>query len=169
MGNNSNDLGDYSFYLTNINKLIDDVNIRLLEYDFEFFTGLCGVFDLFKTDNIGKELMKKYFIALKDSININEISPLFDNKDVNGDDLLTQLLKRLLFNYEYDLNGKIVSKRRLKTENNNKNLRIIINYIKNYDLIYEEKYGIPSSIHSKNKLGKFHNMHVIPGQTRMHI
>lgn len=169
MKNIDNEFDGYGFYLTNTNKLINDINNKLVEYDIEFLIKLGNVFSTLELDDYNKELVNRYNDALSDSVTSSKRSIKFDSLDINGDNILVQVLKRLLYNYSYDNNGLIINKRRKRTDSNYNNLKNIIKFIIEYDNEYMEKYGIPSFIFSSNCLGRLHNTSLMSGQTRMHI
>lgn len=159
----------YSFYLTNINKLIADINNNIDECDIEFLMKLGTFFNTLELDINTKELVNMYNDAVFNTANTLKRSIKFDALDINGDNILVQVLKRLLYNYSYDNKGLIINKRRKRTGKNFDNLRSIIKFMIDYDIECVEKYGIPNSIFSSNSLGRYHNIGLIQGQTRMRI
>lgn len=169
MGNIDNEFGRYSIYLNNINKLINDINNCLNDCNIEFLMRLGNIFSTLELDENTKKLVDRYNEAVNDTADLLRISGKFNKLDINGDNILVQVLKKLLCNYSYDDNGLIINKRRKRTDKNFNNLKVIIKFMIDYDIECIEKYGLPNWIFSSNSLGRYHNIGLIQGQTRMHI
>ena len=159
-------------YFKDPRLLINDIDMKLDECDFDFFIKLGQVFSEFgKSDDSISDLIPVYMEALTDSISQNMRSPKFDIKDINGDNIVAMIMRKAIFDYSYGEIGLAKRKHRKKTLVKLKNLSQVTEFVRKYDLEYEQEHGIPAFIFSnnvKNRTKKIGSRSV-PGQTRMDL
>lgn len=163
-------------YLLDIDKLINMIKDRLwVEKDFRFIRQFANNYMTYRECNATAADIR--FAAI-DSINIGKISDYFHQRDENGDDLITRMIKLLVYEHFEKSDGKIVYYYdRIKYRNLHSIIAFINNYDKKYNDVEEEKTVLADSVTKvkpkddiKRKTLSFKNdnkKYVLDGQTSL--
>ena len=127
-------------YILNPNKIIKRINDKLwVEKDFRFVDSLVNnYFNFRECGSTAPEVR----CAVKESIRTGNISNMFTMRDENGDDLLTRMIKLLIYEYYQNADGKTHYVKRIDGDEFIKvycNLHSVIAFVNNYDKKYNNK------------------------------
>lgn len=125
-------------YVFNPDKIIKRINDKLwIEKDFRFIEKLVN---RFYNNHDCSSTIPEVRTAILETIRIGNISNMFNMRDNNGDDLLTRLIKLLIYDYYQSSDGKIhyITTAGNYSRNYN-NLHSVIAFVNNYDKKYNNK------------------------------
>ena len=127
-------------YVFNPDKIIEKINDKLWrEKDFRFIEKLVN---RFYNNHECKSTIPEVRAAILETIRTGNISNMFNMRDNNNDDLLTRLIKLLIYDYYQSSDGKTHYTTRV--DDNRKiikynNLHSVIAFVNNYDKKYNSK------------------------------
>ena len=119
-------------YVMDPSKIIARVNNKLLSKDFRFISKLANHYlEYYECSSTAPEVRE----FANNSIRLNQIDNHFYEEDENDHDILTRMLKLLIYEYRELPNGKVEYSDKVKY----RNIHSLIAFINNYDKKYQEE------------------------------
>lgn len=123
-------------YIADVSRLIKKINDKLwVEKDLRFVESFANNYLTFR-DCTSTAADVRY--AAGESIVIGQISKMFSQYDENVDDLLTRMVKLLIYEYNQSRDGKVHYSGKIKYRNLHSIIAFINNYDKKYNVVLDD-------------------------------